>query len=178
MQGYYFSRPLLAEDFSAMLRGDKHLEMAMEQNADQPTLLIVDNEESTLSALNRALRREGYRILTAQGSLDALELLASHSVQVVLCDQRLPKTTGVDFLTIVAQLYPDTMRIVLSACTELQSVLDVVNRAEIYRFLTKPWDDGQLRQNIREAFRRYRPTVSGAAPRVWHCDGLRTLSNT
>ncbi|MDR7375905.1 diguanylate cyclase (GGDEF)-like protein [Rhodoferax ferrireducens] len=168
MQGYYFSRPVLAEDFAAMLRGDKHLEMALELNAEQPTLLIVDNEESTLSALNRALRREGYRILTAQGSLEALELLASHSVQVVLCDQRLSKTTGVDFLTIVAQLYPDTMRIVLSGYTELQSVLDVVNRAEIYRFLTKPWDDGQLRQNIREAFRRYRPSDAVAAQRVWH----------
>ena len=67
--------------------------------------------------------------------------------------------SGVDFLTIAAKHYPDTMRIVLSGAAELQSVLDVVNRGEIYRFLTKPWNDDLLRENIREAFRRYRPAA-------------------
>ena len=164
IQGYFFSRPIPADGFAAMLRADTHLELEDGEGdgAAQNTLLLVDNEPAILSALSRTLRRQGYRIVTASDSQQALELLALHPVQVVLCGQRLHGMTGVDFLSIVAQLYPDTMRMVLSGYTDLQSVLDVVNRAEIYRFLTKPWDDEQLRQNIREAFRRYRPMADGA----------------
>ncbi|MES2675284.1 MAG: EAL domain-containing protein [Pseudomonadota bacterium] len=160
MQGYFFSRPIPAEDFKAMLCSDKHLELESDAAVEQQTLLIVDDEKKELhSTLTFALRGQGYRILTAQSSAEALDLLALNTVQVILCNQRISKMTGVDFLTIAAKLYPDTMRIVLSGATELESVLDVVNRGEIYRFLTKPWDDDLLRENIREAFRRHRPAA-------------------
>ena len=66
--------------------------------------------------------------------------------------------SGPKFLAIATRLYPDTMRLILSGYTELESVLEAVNRGEIYRFLTKPWDDVQLRQNIRDAFKRHQPT--------------------
>ena len=158
IQGYFFSPPVPAKEFALMLLNDKQL--APEADSEQQTLLLVDSEEAILAALKRSLRGQGYRILTAPDSQKALELLAVNPVQVILCEQRLSKMTGSDFLTIAAKLYPDTMRIVLSGYTELQSVLDVINRGEIYRFLTKPWDDELLRQNISEAFRRYRPSPS------------------
>ncbi|MFZ6766037.1 EAL domain-containing protein [Undibacterium sp. Di26W] len=158
IQGYFFSPPVPAIDFATMLFDDKQL--APEVDIEQQTLLLVDSEEAILAALRRSLRGQGYRILTAPDSQKALELLAINPVQVILCEQRLSKMTGSDFLTVAAKLYPDTMRIVLSGYTELQSVLDVINRGEIYRFLTKPWDDELLRQNISEAFRRYRPSVN------------------
>lgn len=117
------------------------------------TLLLVDDEENILTSLRRLLRREGYEILTGNGGAQGLELLAQHPVDVILSDQRMPNMTGVEFLRQVKMAYPDTVRMVLSGYTELQSITDAINEGAIYKFLTKPWDDEQLRANIAEAFR-------------------------
>lgn len=119
----------------------------------QRTLLLVDDEENMISSLTRLLRREGYRILSAGGGAEGLEILAKHRVDVIVSDQRMPQMTGVEFLRRVKTMYPDTVRIVLSGYTELQSITDAINEGAIYKFLTKPWDDEQLRANIQEAFR-------------------------
>ena len=119
----------------------------------QQTILIVDDEENILASLRRLLRRSGYRILTANGGEAGLELLAANEVDVILSDQRMPGMMGVEFLRRVKTLYPQTVRIVLSGYTELQSITDAINEGAIYKFLTKPWDDELLRANIEEAFR-------------------------
>lgn len=119
----------------------------------QRTLLLVDDEENMISSLTRLLRREGYRILTAGGGAEGLEILANNRVDVIVSDQRMPQMTGVEFLRQVKIKYPETVRIVLSGYTELQSITDAINEGAIYKFLTKPWDDDQLRSNIQEAFR-------------------------
>jgi response regulator RpfG family c-di-GMP phosphodiesterase len=119
------------------------------------TILLVDDEANITSALKRTLRRDGYNILTANSGAEGLDLLAIHEVGVIISDQRMPQMTGVDFLRRVKALYPKTFRIVLSGYTELESVTSAINEGAIYKFLTKPWDDEQLRENIREAFQRY-----------------------
>lgn len=159
IQGYFFSRAVPAENFAAMLQTDKHIELESDVDAEQQTLLVVDDEPAIVSALKRSLRGQGYRILTAKSGEEALELLAANQVQVILSDQRMPQMTGSEFLGIAAKLYPDTMRIVLSGDTEFQSIMNIINCGEIHRFLTKPWDDALLQKNIREAFRRYRQTM-------------------
>lgn len=118
----------------------------------QRTILMVDDEESILSSLKRLFRRDGYRILTAGGGEQGLEALADNEVDVVISDQRMPKMTGVEFLRQVKVLYPNTVRIVLSGYTELNSITEAINEGAIYKFLTKPWDDEQLRANVQEAF--------------------------
>lgn len=118
-----------------------------------PTLLLVDDEESILSALRRVFRRDGYRVLTATGGLEALGILADNAVDVIISDQRMPHMTGVEFLRQVKELYPETVRISLSGYTELQSITEAINEGAIYKFLTKPWDDDHLRANVVEAFR-------------------------
>lgn len=117
------------------------------------TLLLVDDEENILASLRRLLRREGYEILIGHSGEAGLALLAQHPVDVIISDQRMPNMTGVEFLRQVKATYPDTVRIVLSGYTELQSITDAINEGAIYKFLTKPWDDEQLRANIAEAFR-------------------------
>jgi len=117
------------------------------------TLLLVDDEENILAALSRVLRREGYTILTAQSGEEGLALLERQAVDVIVSDQRMPSMTGVEFLRQVRQIYPATIRLVLTGYTDLQSVTDAINHGAIYKFLTKPWDDDQLREQIREAFR-------------------------
>lgn len=117
------------------------------------TLLLVDDEENILAALQRVLRREPYAVLTATSGAEGLALLAAHQVDVVISDQRMPGMTGTDFLRRVKEAYPETVRIVLSGYTELKSVTEAINEGAIYKFLTKPWDDDHLRANVTEAFR-------------------------
>lgn len=119
------------------------------------TLLLVDDEENILSALTRLLRRDGYRILTAPGGSAGLEVLAQNEVGVIISDQRMPEMNGTEFLSKVKVLYPDTVRIVLSGYTDLNSITDAINRGAIYKFLTKPWDGDLLRENIQKAFKHY-----------------------
>jgi diguanylate cyclase (GGDEF)-like protein/PAS domain S-box-containing protein len=156
IQGYFFSKPLNPADMADLMRSGRGLPADPNQ-AGQPaqTLLLVDDDVNVLSSLHRLFRRDGYRILTAVSPTEAFELLALHPVQVILCDQRMPIMNGTEFLSKVKEMYPDTIRIILSGYTGLEAVLDSINRGAIYRFYTKPWDDTQLRDNIRLAFHHY-----------------------
>ena len=154
IQGYYFSEPLPVDAATALLQEGRSLESRMLASREhRRTLLLVDDEENILSALKRLLRRDGYKLLTATSAAQGLELLATNPVDVIISDQRMPGMTGVEFLRRVKTLHPETVRMVLSGYTDLQSVTDAINEGAIYKFLTKPWDDGILRANIEEAFR-------------------------
>jgi diguanylate cyclase (GGDEF)-like protein len=122
------------------------------------TLLLVDDDEDIGAALKRLLRLEGYNILCARSGQEGLELLARNQVQVIVSDQRMPEMTGVEFLSRVKELYPKTVRLILSGYADLSSVTDAINRGAIYKFLTKPWDNETLCANVLEAFRHYELT--------------------
>ncbi len=122
------------------------------------TLLIVDDEPNIIHSLERLFRRAGYRLLHAENGAAGLALLEENEVGVILSDQRMPDMNGVEFLSEVRERWPDTVRIVLSGYTELSSVTESVNKAGIYKFLTKPWDDEALRETVRKAFHLYRVT--------------------
>ncbi|MBE2257804.1 MAG: response regulator [Candidatus Accumulibacter sp.] len=115
-------------------------------------LLLVDDEESILRSLQRMLRRDGYVIHLATSGEDGLAILEREPVGVIVTDQRMPVMTGSQFLSKVKDRYPDTIRIVLSGYTELNSITDAINTGAIYKFLTKPWDDQLLREQIAGAF--------------------------
>lgn len=154
IQGYFFSRPVPAAEMAKMLRENRRLPSELLRLDDrQRTILIVDDEPSIISALRRLLRADGYRILSANSGAEGLELLAKNKVDVIISDQRMPEMTGVDFLRRVKSIYPNTVRIVLSGYTDLQSITEAVNEGAIYRFMTKPWDDDLLRKNIERALR-------------------------
>lgn len=153
MQGFLFSKALASSDMETLLREAPRLPDRLLRMHKRPrTLLLVDDEPNILAALRRQLRGAGYQIHTAPGGKEGLELLATTEVDVIVSDQRMPGMTGVEFLRTVKTLHPETVRIVLSGFTELQSVTDAVNEGAIYKFLTKPWDDAQLRAHIDEAF--------------------------
>ncbi|MBI2306687.1 MAG: EAL domain-containing protein [Rhodocyclales bacterium] len=165
MQGYYFSRPLAADALSELLREGKSLpgsnELAGLSGAH--TLLVVDDEPSILSSVKRLLRREAYRVITAGSAGEGLELLATNAVQVILSDQRMPEMNGTDFLRRVKELHPDTVRIIFSGYTDLETVTNAVNEGALYKFLTKPWEEDQLREQIRDAFRYYDAVIKPRA---------------
>lgn len=155
IQGYYLAQPMPLEQAGAYITQNyelpEHLRRIMQVNR---TLLLVDDEPNILSALKRLVRQDGYKILLANSGLEALEILKEHKVDVIISDQRMPVMTGVEFFRQAKVKYPDTIRIVLSGYTELQSITDAINEGSIYKFLTKPWDDGQLRDQISDAFRQ------------------------
>lgn len=121
--------------------------------AQRRTLLLVDDEPNILASLKRLLRRDAYHILTANSGQEGLDVLACNAVDVIVSDQRMPGMLGADFLRKAKLLCPQTIRIMLSGYTELQAVTDAVNEGAIFKFLTKPWEDHQLREHIAEAFR-------------------------
>ena len=167
MQGFHFSRPLPPDEMGSLALANRDAPSERESNQDQrPSLLLVDDDENVLKALHKLLRKDGYRILTASSPGKAFELLALHPVQVILCDQRMPEMTGTEFLSSVKEMYPATVRIILSGYMNVEAVLDSINRGAIYRFYTKPWDDVELRENVRQAFRHYRQSTEAPAESI------------
>lgn len=153
VQGYFFSRPVDSKALAGLLQENRQLPSHLLRFRPLPrALLLVDDEPNVLSSLKRLFRRDGYVIYTANGGAQGLEVLAQEKVDVIISDQRMPGMTGVEFLREAKKLYPDTIRIVLSGYTELQSVTDAINEGAIYRFLTKPWVDEQLREQVHKAF--------------------------
>ncbi|MBY0572503.1 MAG: EAL domain-containing protein, partial [Undibacterium sp.] len=153
LQGYFFSPPICGDEFKLFLQSQKTLDLNNVDVVRQPTLLLVDDEQNIVSALKRLLRRDEYQILTANSGAEGLDLLANNTVDVIMSDQRMPGMMGADFLRRAKELYPQTVRIMLSGYTELQSVTDAVNEGAIYKFLTKPWEDELLRVHVQEAFK-------------------------
>lgn len=153
IQGYHISRPLPPAETAAFLRSFRP--PLLEDERAAPCLLLVDDEPNILAALKRLLRRERYRILTAQSGEEALALLARHEVAVILTDQRMPGMSGTELLARVRVMHPHTVRMVLSGYTGIDSLTSAINRGEIYKFLTKPWEESDLLQAIRDAFRHY-----------------------
>ncbi len=160
-QGYLFSPSLPAEQLGDLVRKRFLLPSAFAATRPERTLLLVDDEENVLRSLVRLFRRDGYQILTANSVSEAFDLLASNSAQVILSDQRMADMSGTEFLTRVRDLYPDTIRIVLSGYTDLATITDAINRGAIYRFLTKPWNDEELREHILDAFRAHERRAAG-----------------
>ncbi len=151
----YFGVPSLADRAQGIHR--QHLApQETSQPEQQPrTLLLVDDEKNILRALTRVLRAEGYQIHIATSASEGLEVLRHHQVQVIVCDQRMPHVSGIQFLSEVKATYSDTVRIMLSGYSDAAAVTDAINRGTIYKFLTKPWNDEDIRLQVRDAFIAY-----------------------
>jgi EAL domain-containing protein (putative c-di-GMP-specific phosphodiesterase class I)/ActR/RegA family two-component response regulator len=151
MQGYYYAKPMMPADCALLLRAPRELQVAA-RSAEGPTLLLVDDDPAILSLMSRMLRHEGYRILTAESGQQALNLLAANQVGVVIADQRMPNMSGVELLRRVKGLYPDIVRVVMSAQVDVDTVTEAINQGAVYKVLAKPWDDDVLRATLKDAF--------------------------
>jgi response regulator RpfG family c-di-GMP phosphodiesterase len=119
-----------------------------------PTLLFVDDEPNILSSLRRLFRGQGYQILTADSGATGLDLLRQQPINLVISDMRMPIMSGAQFLEAVRNEWPDTLRLLLTGYADVQSILDAINRGEIYRYITKPWDDNDIQMIVRHALER------------------------
>jgi CheY-like chemotaxis protein len=120
-----------------------------------PTVLVVDDEMRSQEALRRTLE-DDFEVFTASSAEQAQRIMETEWVQIIVCDQRMPGMTGVEFLKTVRSQWPDTLRIILSGYTDAEDIIAGVNEAGIYQYLMKPWQPEQLLLTLQTAARVYR----------------------
>ncbi|HUV51098.1 MAG TPA: response regulator [Anaerolineae bacterium] len=119
------------------------------------TILCVDDEENILNSIRRLLRKENYNLLTALSGEEALRILEENDVQLVLSDQKMPQMSGMEFLSQVKKKYPDVIRIILTGYTGVDSITELINKGDLYKFFLKPWNDQNLKLEITRALEQY-----------------------
>jgi len=119
-----------------------------------PTILVVDDEPHSVAAMRMALE-DDFAVLEAYDAGEAWQQMESNWVHVVVCDHRMPGKTGIEFLTEVRDRWPDTVRIIVTGYTETKDMIDAINAAGIYQFITKPWHPDQLLMAVRNAARLF-----------------------
>jgi response regulator RpfG family c-di-GMP phosphodiesterase len=119
--------------------------------AAERTLLFVDDEPNILASLRRLFRNPAYRVFTGEGGRAGLAVLEKERVDLVISDMRMPEMTGAEFLAEVAKRWPGTIRILLTGYADLSSTIDAVNKGAIYRYVSKPWEDNDLRITVQQA---------------------------
>lgn len=118
------------------------------------TILCVDDEPNILSSLKRALRNPHYRVLTVPGGAEALAIMEAEPADLVISDMRMPGMDGAQLLGQVRRRWPRTMRILLTGYADVTSTIAAINEGQIYRYVNKPWDDGELQVTVAQALER------------------------
>ncbi|MEI6127338.1 MAG: HD domain-containing phosphohydrolase [Pseudomonadota bacterium] len=127
----------------------------MDIKNSEHTILLVDDEENILSALNRMLVSEEYNVLTASSGQEGLRLLDTAKVSLIISDQRMPAMTGSEFLAKAKDTSPDSIRIMLTGYSDINATIEAINSGEVYKYITKPWQDEELMLTVKEAIERY-----------------------
>ncbi len=118
-------------------------------------LLLVDDEPNVLNALKRIFRQENYKVLVANNAQEALELMADHPCEIVISDYMMPGITGGDLLYKIKELYPETIRIMLTGHADTGAVMSAIKEGAVYKFILKPWNDDDLRVTVAVALEQY-----------------------
>jgi response regulator RpfG family c-di-GMP phosphodiesterase len=118
-------------------------------------VLYIDDEPHNLVSFRASFRRH-FNIYTAESAAEARKILATAEIHVILSDQRMPKMTGIEFFESILDIYPDPIRILVTGYTDINAVIDAINRGQVYKYLTKPWYDNDIRNFIETSYELYR----------------------
>jgi len=127
-------------------------------SAEKISILYVDDEENNLFSFKATFRIK-YHVHTAISGEEALKVLETKPVQIIITDQRMPEMTGVEFLEKVLVKYPEPMRILLTGYADMAAVVDAVNKGKIFHYLAKPWNEEELDITINRAFEKYNEKI-------------------
>src|SRR5258708_40289685 len=122
--------------------------------AKKINILYLDDEENNLLSFKATFRIK-HNVLTALSGDEALKILATNQVDIIITDQRMPEMTGVEFLEKVLENFPDPMRILLTGYADMSAVVDAVNKGKIFHYLAKPWNEEELDMTINRAYEKY-----------------------
>jgi len=126
-----------------------------ESAAEDSSVLLVDDEENVLDSLKRAFAGAGHRIMAASSAEEAVNILEANRVDVIVSDYSMPKITGSDLLKTVKDRWPETIRIMLTGHADVQSIMGAVNEGAVFKFITKPWNNEDLKLTISLALRQH-----------------------
>ena len=130
-------------------------EMDTASTAETPvSVLFVDDEANILSSLKRLFRPLGYRIFTAEGGAQGLEIMKAESIDLVISDMRMPEMNGAQFLEKIRENWPDTVRILLTGYAEIGATIEAINKGQIYRYVSKPWEDNDITLIVKHALQQ------------------------
>ena len=119
------------------------------------TILIVDDEGNILKTLERLMEDEGYRIFFADSGFKGLEIIKHEDIHLVISDQKMPGMDGIKFLYEVKKTSPDTIRIMLTGFADVNIAIQAINEGEVYRFITKPWNNVELLSTVKQGIEYY-----------------------
>ena len=122
------------------------------EDAGTPIVLVVDDEPGVRAAMGRTLESGGYEVRVAADADEALRILQAEPVHVLISDQHMPGMSGIDLLKIVRVRHPRVVRILLTADKDPETPVRSINESEVYRFIRKPWDNGDVRTIVSLAF--------------------------
>jgi CheY-like chemotaxis protein len=135
---------------------DKHPYQVMTlERPKKLKILVVDDEPDNLDLLYRTFRRD-FNVLKADSGVNALQVLAAEGeVAVIISDQRMPEMKGTEFLSKTVPQFPDTVRIILTGFTDIEDLVEAINAGQVYKYITKPWDPGELKAVVQRAAETY-----------------------
>lgn len=117
-------------------------------------VLYIDDEVHNLSAFKASFRR-AYTVYTAESADQARKILEENTVHIIISDQRMPQMTGIQFFESIVDAYPDPIRMLLTGYADINAVIDAINKGQVYKYFSKPWDEQELRTNIDKAYELY-----------------------
>ncbi len=118
-------------------------------------VLYIDDEINNLNSFKATFRRN-FNITTAESVDEALKILEKETIHVILSDQRMPKMTGIEFFESIQLIFPNPIRILITGYTDINAVIDAINRGQVYKYLTKPWVEDDVKIFVEKAFEVYR----------------------
>lgn len=118
-------------------------------------VLYIDDEIHNLTSF-RATFRRNFNISTADSAEAAMPILEKETIHVILSDQRMPKMTGIEFFEKIKTIYPDPIRILMTGYTDINAVIDAINRGQVYKYLSKPWNEDDVKIFVEKAYEVYR----------------------
>lgn len=125
-----------------------------ERNSDTIKVLYVDDEEHNLKSFKATFRRE-FKVFIASSGQEGLEVFKEHEPEIVITDQRMPEMTGIEFLEELQKLNNAPIRILLTGYSDINAVIDAINKGHVYRYLSKPWDTNDLINTILSSYEVY-----------------------
>lgn len=114
-------------------------------------VLYIDDEPNNITSFKAAFRRT-FTIYTAESAAEGREILEKEPIDVILSDQRMPKMTGIEFFQSILEVHPDPIRILITGYTDINAVIDAINVGQVYKYLTKPWNESDIKNSVEKAF--------------------------
>ncbi|MDB5193135.1 MAG: response regulator [Segetibacter sp.] len=118
-------------------------------------VLYIDDEVHNLTSFKATFRRD-FRVFTAESAEEGVKVLNQENIQVILSDQRMPKMTGIEFFESIKDSHPDPIRILITGYTDVNAVIDAINRGQVYKYLAKPWNEDDVRNFVQKAHEVYK----------------------